>query len=1101
MKQKAYCQAEGFIVKQKRTVTVIRSCVIPFATMLFMACALLWAQTQAQEFQRIAPHADAPQSAITACLQDKRGFLWFADENGLHRYDGRNFVAYRINPEKSSFENAVSALAEDSSGTLWLAIGEDLCRFDRRSERIIIHSTDTSTKESITALIADKQGGVWLAREHSIEHHTLTTAHSYAHAESRINTLAEDAQGKLWIGSAKGLEVLDKTNGMFISVPLTTSSSITSSSPSNSSDAMPDISVLSFVADAAPNNAAKSEALLVGSASGTLWRVVAGKSVQMLLSGQHRILAAMQETSGQIWCATAGGGLFTADNKASAQMHPYTHGFGGGRFFTSIFEDKQGILWLGATDGSVYKLDRALRKFVPFKPSISAMPDGKNFLTLCLYEDSQHAVWLGTESGLLRYSPHNGSWRLFRHNKNHSNNDQRSISSDNISCLYEDTEGTLWIGTTAGGLNAFDRKTERFRAFRHNTKDSTTLGSDNISCIYEDKRKRLWIGTWINGLNLFDRTTQTFTHYRSNPQKISTLSSNSISCIAEDRALADGTLWIGTYEDGLNAFHPTIQAFTRHFHDPANPRSLSSNAVSSIAELSDGTLWITTDAGLDKFDRRSQVFTRYGAQQGLPNDVLSAVLGDKRGNLWIMSASAVTKFTPSTEKAHTYDASDGLGSIVMKNDAEPEQFSSRAYFTAPNGVIYFGIASGFVRFHPDSVRDNAYVPPVVITALKKFNSLAVLPVAIAEADTIELSYTDNFISFEFAALNFSASEKNRFKYKLEGFDNAWIDAGFKNEAVYTNLDGGEYTLRVIASNNDGLWNERGRTLIVIVHPPFWRTRWFYALAALFVISATWGGFRWRVRRLRARTEELKRLVQERTAQLTASLQDVATEKHRAEEHAREVERLNDVLNAHNAELAAQTRTAQLEMLRYQLNPHFLFNALISIADLVQEDTKQAVRALRTLMAYLRYALQPAGMPTVPLSEEIKAVQSYLEIEKVRFEERLQVSVETTPESDKYYVPGFMLQPLVENALKYGMRTSPMPLAIAITASVREGALHLEVSNTGSLTIPENTTKPEGTGTGLRNIRERLQVLFPDRHEFSLLEDEGKVYVRIVLRLS
>jgi LytS/YehU family sensor histidine kinase len=242
-------------------------------------------------------------------------------------------------------------------------------------------------------------------------------------------------------------------------------------------------------------------------------------------------------------------------------------------------------------------------------------------------------------------------------------------------------------------------------------------------------------------------------------------------------------------------------------------------------------------------------------------------------------------------------------------------------------------------------------------------------------------------------------------------------------------------------------------------------------------------------------------VQERTAQLTASLQDVATEKHRAEEHAREVERLNDVLNAHNAELAAQTRTAQLEMLRYQLNPHFLFNALISIADLVQEDTKQAVRALRTLMAYLRYALQPAGMPTVPLSEEVKAVQSYLEIEKVRFEERLQVSVETTSESDKYYVPGFMLQPLVENALKYGMRTSPMPLAIAITASVREGALYLEVSNTGSLTIPENTTKPEGTGTGLRNIRERLQVLFPDRHEFSLLEDEGKVYVRIVLRLS
>ena len=1090
-----------WVVVKRKQIAVVR---MPYAILLFCFAMLAFVQIAAQDFQRLAAHAEAPQSAITAILQDKRGFLWFADENGLHRYDGRNFVGYRINAEKSSLENAVSALAEDSSGTLWLALGEKLCRFDRRSERIIFHAPNpsavgvaasgASARESITAIIADKQGGLWLARESALEYHALTSSRAvqiFAHQHSRINTLALGVNGILWVGTAQGLEQFNKATGGFVSIPL---GSVTKPNTKtiDDDDSMPDISVLSIGTDAA-----FVETIVVGSASGKVWRVAEGKRPIEVLAVGHRVLAAMRESGGQMWCATAGGGLFAA-SADSMPMRPFLHRFGGGRFFTAIFEDKQGIIWLGATDGSIYKLDRALRKFVPFKPSIAALPDGKNFLTLCIYEDSEHAVWLGTESGLLCYTPHNGAWRLFRHDKN----DKNSLSSDNISCLYEDSEGTLWIGTTAGGLNTFDRKTRRFRAFRHHSNDSTTLGSDNISCIYEDGRKRLWIGTWINGLNLFDRSTQTFTQYRSNPQKISTLSSNSISCITEDRALADGTLWIGTYEDGLNAFHPTIQAFTRHLHDPANVRSLSSNAVSSVAELSDGTLWITTDAGLDKFDRRSQVFTRYGVQQGLPNEVLSAVVGDKRGNLWIMSAGAITKFTPNTAKAHTYDASDGLGKIAMKNDAEPEQFSSRAYFTARDGAIYFGTASGFVRFHPDSVRDNSYIPPVVITVLKKFNAVATLPVAIAEADTIELSYTDNFISFEFAALNYSASEKNRYKYKLDNFDNAWIDAGFKNEAVYTNLDGGEYTFRVIASNNDGLWNERGCSLTVIVHPPFWRTRWFYALAALFVVSGTWGGFRWRVRRLRARTEELKRLVEQRTAQLTASLQDVATEKQRTENHAREVERLNEVLNAHNAELAAQTRNAQLEMLRYQLNPHFLFNALISIADLVQEDAKQAVRALRTLMAYLRYALQPAGLPTVPLSEEVKAVQSYLEIEKVRFEERLQMSIDTTPEADSYYVPGFMLQPLVENAVKYGMRTSPMPLAIAITAGVNEhGALHLEVSNTGSLIIPEHTTKPEGTGTGLRNIRERLQVLFPERHEISLLEENGKVYVRIVLRPS
>jgi LytS/YehU family sensor histidine kinase len=248
--------------------------------------------------------------------------------------------------------------------------------------------------------------------------------------------------------------------------------------------------------------------------------------------------------------------------------------------------------------------------------------------------------------------------------------------------------------------------------------------------------------------------------------------------------------------------------------------------------------------------------------------------------------------------------------------------------------------------------------------------------------------------------------------------------------------------------------------------------------------------------LRARTEELKRLVEQRTAELTASLHDLEQQKLHTEERSREVERLNAVLNVHNAELAAQTRVAQLEMLRYQLNPHFLFNVLISIADLVQEDAKHAVRTLWSLMAYLRYALQPTGLPTVPLSEEIKAVESYLAIEKVRFEDRLIVTVESTPEADEIYVPGFMLQPLVENAIKYGMRTSPMPLEIGIRAAILEGALHLEVSNSGSLAVPEHITKPEGTGTGLRNIRERLRVLFPERHEFLLLEESGKVYVRI-----
>ncbi|MFY7999622.1 MAG: two-component regulator propeller domain-containing protein [Candidatus Kapaibacteriota bacterium] len=1062
------------MVSKNRSIVACIAVILSLGTFCFLASLFV---ASAQDFQRIAPHPEAPQSAITAILQDHRGFLWFADESGLHRYDGRNFTAYRINPEKSNLENAVSALCQDSAGTLWLALGHRLAQFDRRQERIIPYNgaSDTAINTTITALCADKQGGLWVVREYSLEYRFNGKLQQFPHPQSRINTALFAGDNQLWLGTGRGLETFDATMKTFVSKSL----------QSGLADTTSDIS--SLAADArAP------EAVLVGTASGELWRTRSGQS-ETIMQGRKRILTLLGDRESKVWCATAGGGLFTVEPDAARNL-PFTNDFGGGRFFTSLFEDKQGIVWLGATDGSIYKFDRFLRKFTPFKPDMAKLPEAQGFLTLSLYEDSERIVWIGSERGLFRYNPQTGAWKLFKYDKR----DKTSISSDNISCVYEDSSKRLWVGTTAGGLNVFDRKTQHFRAFRHNAKDSNAISSDNISCIYEDRRGRIWIGTWINGLNLFDAATERFTSYRSNPQKISTLSSNSISYIAEDRLVADGTLWIGTYEDGLNAFHPTIQAFTRHLHQPTNPQSLSSNAVSSVCELSDGTLWVTTDAGLDKFDRRSQVFTRYGVQHGLPNEVLSAVVGDKRGNIWVMGASTITKFLPQIAKAHYYDVSDGLGTSLIKNDAEPEQFSSRAYCVARDGAIYFGTSSGFVRFHPDSIRNNSYLPPVVITALKKFNAPAALPVAIAEADTIELSYTDNFITFEFAALNFSAPEKNRYKYTLEGFDKSWIDAGTKTEAVYTNLDGGEYTFRVIACNNDGLWNETGRTLRVIVHPPFWRTRWFYAIVAIALIGGTWSSVRWRVRRLRLRNDELRRLVEQRTAELTASMQDLEKQRLHTEERSREVERLNDVLNTHNAELAAQTRTAQLEMLRYQLNPHFLFNALISISDLVQEDAKHAVRALRSLMAYLRYALQPAGLPTVPLSEEINAVQNYLAIEKVRFEERLNVIIETTPDADDYYVPGFMLQPLVENAIKYGMRTSLMPLEIRIKANMLEGALHLEVWNSGSLKLPDNTAKPEGTGTGMRNIQERLQVLFPERHEVSLSEDDGQVRVSVVL---
>ena len=1057
--------------------------------------------------QRVLSAADAPQSLITAMLRDKRGFMWFATETGLVRYDGRSYRQFRPFPDKPSFDNAVTALSVDSLGRLWLGTNAGLYFFDSRTERV--NSCPVIPPNlSISALCSDAHGRLWAASGDTL--YALNAAQMLNPAQILVSWKQHHSAPIFALAAWQNIK--DSPNSAYLLV-------------ATQQGLMRYANGTRFVLydTLFPNNSihavfTDNASFVCGTAKGEILEYVAtSKQTRRFATGTQRVLSLAKDARGQIWCGTAGDGVWSispVDNTIGYSVERRNDAALRGRFVTALYRDAENICWFGTSDGAVYKLERRAEVFTFISPQSSIIPDAENLITLAVFEDSEGIVWLGTQRGLLAYNPASKVWRVFRH----AASDKTSISADNISCIYEDSQKRLWIGTTGGGVNRFDRTKRTFMAFRHDARDSASLSSNNVSCIYEDSRGRLWIGTWIQGLNLFDEERQIFVHYRSSPDRISTLSSNSISCIGEDRMIADGTLWIGTYEDGLNAFHPTIQAFTRHLHNPQNARSLNSNAVSAIYELADGTLWVTTDAGLNKFNRQTQVFTRYGKANGLPDEPLSAVVGDRNGYIWLVAGTSLCRFNPRSAETRIFDADDGVVQSAFggANDANtrfkgnvseeiaPVQFSSRAYHTAKNGTMYFGTSTGFLSFHPDSVRENGFVPPVVLTALKKFNNVVELPVSITEADEIELWYTDNFISFEFAALGFSFSDKNRFRYKLEGFDKYWIDAGTKNEAVYTNLDGGEYVFRVKGSNSDGVWNEEGRALRVIVHPPFWRTRWFYAMCGVLTLGSVWGVFRWRVRNLQKRTDELKRVVEERTSQLQRSYQDLAHAKERTEEHSQEVQRLNDVLNAHNAELAAQTRTAQLEMLRYQLNPHFLFNALISITDLIIEDPKHATRTMTTLMAYLRYALQPPGLPTTPLSEEVKALRSYLAIEQVRFEERLSVHLEIAVEAESVRVPGFLLQPLVENAIKYGMRTSPMPLRIWVMADVSNSdagkILTLEVINSGTMRLPDGVAKPEGTGTGLKNIRERLQVLFPEKHDISLSERQGKVVVRVTLEV-
>jgi hypothetical protein len=352
------------------------------------------------------------------------------------------------------------------------------------------------------------------------------------------------------------------------------------------------------------------------------------------------------------------------------------------------------------------------------------------------------------------------------------------------------------------------------------------------------------------------------------------------------------------------------------------------------------------------------------------------------------------------------------------------------------------------------------VPPVVITKLKIFNKDVeigggdgILSKSITETGKVSLSYRQSVFSFEFAALNYATSAQNQYAYRMEGFDQEWNWVGSRRFATYTNLNPGTYTFRVKAANNDGLWNEEGASIRVTIRPPFWESWWFKVLGVVLLLLII---------------------------------------KHFYDYHVQK----RNVLEA-----TSLANLSQLKLLRYQMNPHFLFNAHNSIRSMILIDKDRAWQMITELSEFFRYTLLNFNKVFAPLGEEIDAVNNYLHIEKIRYGDSLEVSFQIDEAAGKCSVPTFLFQPLVENAIKYGMQTSPMPLKVVVSIVLNGGALSIDVSNSGKLLNHpvEDDKKEEVHGTSLENIKKRLEIMFEDRYGFQLYEEDGWVHTKIRIR--
>jgi signal transduction histidine kinase/FixJ family two-component response regulator len=432
------------------------------------------------------------------------------------------------------------------------------------------------------------------------------------------------------------------------------------------------------------------------------------------------------------------------------------------------------------------------------------------------------------------------------------------------------------MGTLGGGLNKFDRSTQSFTHYKADPDNPNSLSRDLIWTIYTDRQGVLWIGTLSGGLNAFDPKTETFTRYAADPSDPQSLSHKSVKALYEDRS---GTLWVGTDGGGLNRFDRETQTFTHYKADPDIPHSISNDRIKAIQQDRTGALWIGTGNGLNRFNQTDERFTHYHERDGLPNDVIYGILEDGDGDLWLSTNRGLSRFNPRTETFKNYDVRDGLQS---------NEFNAGAFHKSASGEMFFGGVHGVSAFYPERIKDNSYLPPVVLTDFLIFNeSVPVgqdspLSQSISEVKEIVLSHEDRVFSFEFAALNYIIPEKNQYAYIMEGVDLDWVYSGDRRFVTYTNLDPGRYTFKVKGSNNDGVWNEAGVSVNIVITPPFWETVWFRAGMLLVIATTIVGTYYLRVATIKRQQQVLETQVAERTEQLAQSNEALAIAKERAE---------------------------------------------------------------------------------------------------------------------------------------------------------------------------------------------------------------------------
>ncbi|HEY0053977.1 MAG TPA: two-component regulator propeller domain-containing protein, partial [Pedobacter sp.] len=824
-------------------------------------------------------------NSITKIVQDHRGYMWFGTFDGINKYDGYKITAFRNKQGDSSIisGNYITTAVQDKKGNFWVGTNKGINRFDYNKNSFIQYTLQKNgipENSYITSIYIDKRDNLWVCCDNTLYlfnskinrfTNVNLTKKSADLNGGRILQLFEDSRGNFLILKHRGLYILDYKKQSYSPLLL------------DNKEVLKGSSYHSIVEDKRGN-------LWIGSYKDNLSRLNITKN------------------------------QFKFYNKTSSEDV----------FPSCLSIDGKGNLWMGQVNGGLNLYDPVSDTFINYKndpENPTSLPDKS---VSALYTDVQGNLWIGTRAGgVAIYSPEATKFAYYKAGKSN-----QTLSYKDIKALIEDGNGNILIGTDGGGLNIMNLKDRTFKAFKHNPNDLKTISSDLVISLHKGRDNAIWVGTWAGGLNSYNPKTSTFTSYK---QKNADL--NNILSIYEDERR---NLWVASYNAGVSLFDRKLKTLIPIDTKKAN---FIGESVGSMGEDSTGNFWICTNkavnlynytkgrfstyylkrdkmdqpanvfycdtkgriwvgsAGLFLFDRAKNVFTNFSQNNILNNYKISDILEDDKGDFWVSTSNGLFRFNPETKETKEFRKSEGIQGLEF----------GHAAVKASNGEFFFGGSNGLNSFFPSEIKTNNYIPPVYISDFQIFNKIifpnedSFLKNDIRETKEITLSYKESVFSFEFAAINYILTENNQYAYKMEGFEKRWNYVGNKRTATYTNLDPGEYIFRVKASNNDGVWNEKGTSIKVIITPPYWATWWFRTLITVSILASAFAFYRYRINQVQQQKKELEYQVELRTAEVVQQSEELKVQAENLLAVNEQLEAQSDEVQSINEELEAQSQ--------------------------------------------------------------------------------------------------------------------------------------------------------------------------------------------------